>query len=220
MRYELRVWIDNRGTQAALALQEERQMTRTASMGLALFGLVLAAAPAAGGSPMNDPVSVDLQLSRSERGLKLSYSITNRSKERIYVLDQMVAPRGSTYVLTPQAVVVQGGEKGTVDFVRGFVDPGHPVQVQYAPAARSLDPGKTLEGTAEVPLPLQAQHPYGRLAPLQKPAQAVVLQIGYVSGAVEWVSYPVQGGGPLRGPALPSVVQGQRFVRSGPRALP
>ena len=94
MRYELRVWIDNRGTQAALALQEERQMTRTASMGLALFGLVLAAAPAAGGSPMNDPVSVDLQLSRSERGLKLSYSITNRSKERIYVLDQMVAPRG------------------------------------------------------------------------------------------------------------------------------
>ena len=220
MRYELRVWIDNRGTQAALALQEERQMTRTASMGLALFGLVLAAAPAAGGSPMNDPVSVDLQLSRSERGLKLSYSITNRSKERIYVLDQMVAPRGSTYVLTPQAVVVQGGEKGTVDFVRGFVDPGHPVQVQYAPAARSLDPGKTLEGTAEVPLPLQAQHPYGRLVPLPPGLKVATLRVGYVSAQAQWTRYPMADGTALTAPQLPSVVSLQRFARSEQKPLP
>ena len=104
--------------------------------------------------------------------------------------------------------------------MRGFVDPGHPVQVQYAPAARSLDPGKSLEGSAEVAWPLQAQHPYGRLAPLPAGLKTATLRVGYLSGPVQWTKYPTADGSALTAPQLPSAVSLQRFARAAAKPLP
>lgn len=193
--------------------------TAKAIVATVLLGSSLAA-PAAGGTSVSEPVTVDLQVSRSDRGLKLSYTVHNHSAEKVYLLDQMVALRGGAYVAQPDGIVVQAGGAGTVDFVRGYVDPGHPVQVQYPPAARGLEPGKSLTGSAEVAWPLHAQHPYGRLPPLPAGAKSATLRIGYVSGQVQWQSYPLATGGSLTAPQLPSAVSLQRFARSAAAPLP
>ena len=155
--------------------------------------------------------------------LRVSYTVHNHSPGRIYLLDQMVRAGESGYQQTPKDVIVREEAPGTAALVRGFVDPGHPVQHQFSPGARALDPGKSLSGSAEVPLPLKAQHPYGRPVPLSGGLRSLVLQIGYLSaadGPIGWISYPLNGGGTLTAPALPSVVSRQRFLRSAPSPLP
>ncbi len=196
------------------------------------FCLLLAAPPAAlggpagleagGGKGVNEPLSVEWNLTRSGNTLHISYTLHNNGHEKVYVLDQMVAARGQAFERLPQAIVVKGGEEpGSVDFVRGYVNPGHPVLFQYAPAARSLEPGQSLMGTAEVGLPLSAWHPYGHPAPIKGTPQYAVLEVGYISGGdLKWTKVPLKDGTSLSAPALPTAVSQQRMVRGAQRPLP
>jgi hypothetical protein len=170
--------------------------------------------------PVTDSVSVTCTLTRQGGTLRVAYTVRNNGPERVFILDDMVRLADGAYQRTPRVIIVQQEAPGRVALVRGFVDPGHPVQIQYAPAARALDPGQSLTGTAEVPLPLRAQHPYGRPVPLSGPVTSAVLVIGYLTGKVDWVGYPVAGAGTLSAPALQSVVSRQRLARSAPMPVP
>jgi hypothetical protein len=179
-------------------------------------GTAQAGPAGAGGKTVG--ISLSCELNKTGQALKVSYTLHNGGAERIYVLDQMVAARSGGFVQTPEALIIQQEAPSVAALIRGFVDPGHPVQFQYAPGARALDPGQSLTGSAEAPLPLRAQHPYGRPVPLQGKAESIVLRIGYLSGQVEWTQHPLQGGGSLTAPTLAGV-RGQRFARCA-RPLP
>lgn len=177
---------------------------------------------AAGGAKVPDvkDLKLDWSLSRSERGLKVTYTLRNGSAQKIWVLDQLIGSGGSALELKPSAVIVENGDgPGEVALVRGYVDPGHPVAVRYAPGGRGVAPGESVTGSAEVALPLRAWHPYGRPEALRGEAQSVVLRLGVVGADVQWTQVPLRGGSATV-PTLPTVVPGQRFVVGEKKPLP
>ncbi|MGZ3445567.1 MAG: hypothetical protein ACXU88_07805, partial [Myxococcaceae bacterium] len=79
----------------------------------------------------------------------------------------------------------------------------------------------TLEGHAEVPLPLRAWHPNeDEESPLDPTPEEAVLEIGFVPGDVPLRPLPALIGGSAQTPRRPELVTAQRFIRSEPRPLP
>lgn len=90
--------------------------------------------------------------------------------------------------------VVNDSVPDTVLFIRGRIASEAPLPLALDPGARALDPGQTLTGHAQVPLPLQAFHYQGTAAPLRgKPAFAV-LELGCIRGEAHWSELPLDDG--------------------------
>jgi hypothetical protein len=110
--------------------------------------------------------------------LRIAYTVTNGTAERIYLLDRL--PTGD--VLDPAAIIVMNGEApGTVAFVRGLVPTKGKMLYIPRPSTRAVEAGARITGSASTPWPLRAWHNYsnGEDA-LREGATSAVLRIGYV----------------------------------------
>src|SRR5580693_7065304 len=100
-------------------------------------------------------VSWSMRLVSGGSRLHLDYTVANKSNAQILVWDMLVTTENNKLVSRPDAIsTIVGDSPDTALFVRGHVFPNSRVNVEYVPGVRSVDAGKSLQGSAEVPLPL------------------------------------------------------------------
>lgn len=182
--------------------------------------------PPAQEAPMtqtSDPTAPLLEwtLTRADDHLEIRYSLTNRSSARIYVVDQMYTGSSGPRTPAPDRVVVAPSDRpDTVRFVRGIVETSTMVEVEHAPGATFVDPGQAHEGSAKVPLPLKAWHPYAPEDPLSEDLKYAVLEIATLSGEGEWGSVQLSDGGTATVPQLGYYFRAVKLVSGGAKPLP
>jgi hypothetical protein len=159
-----------------------------------------------------------LSAERDPARLKITYTVHNRSAERLYLCDQLAVVERNHFVAAPKAVIVMnGGERGLVRFIRGEAPLDKPTTLQIPPGGRAVEPGARASGEAEVPLPLRAWHNYGFVAPLKGTPASGTLEIAYVTGTGEWGRLPLAGGGEL---TVPQPSMRLRYLVSDTRPIP
>lgn len=149
---------------------------------------------------MSSVAKIDWTMTSIDGGkaLKIDYRVHNLSDHRIYLSDLLPMPGAKTWKLGKNEIIVMNGdEPGTVVFARARVRSETPLPFLVDPGARAVDPGKTATGSAEVPLPLQAQHYRGTVAPLKGKKTTAILELGYVSGDAHWEELPLDDGSKL-----------------------
>jgi hypothetical protein len=174
-------------------------------------------------APSVEPISLDWTLTRAGDHLHVTYTVHNTSTAPVFLLDHLLLPdRGKWRDAADRAVVRTGDRAGTIELVRGYAQPdntGTSVEIQYAPAARRLAPGASLDGAADIPLPLVAWHPFARsLALAPSPTEAVLI-IGYLVDHDRWASLPLADGTTATVPG-PPYIGAQRLLRAAPQAIP
>jgi hypothetical protein len=161
---------------------------------------------------------------RAERDrLLVAYRAANTGDAPLWLLDDMVVLDSQDRLQrTPAAIiVVESEDPDVVRFARGLVNPRSFVAFPLIPGARRVEPGGSLEGSAVVPLPLQAFHPQdGSRSLASEPARAVV-EIGVIEDPrAAFESWPLAEGGELRLPTPRSALRHQRMARSDVLPLP
>lgn len=165
-------------------------------------------------------VEVAARLRRAGDLLEVEYSITNRGDEPVWVLDDMLKFGDQEYLREPRLLLVRDAEgDGPVRLVRGVVHPRATVMAPLVAAARRLDPGATLTGIAETPLPLMSSHPQEPRRALKAPPERVVLEVGVMTGDVEVRSARLDDGGEAFVPGPATALWHQKLVRSAPLDL-
>jgi hypothetical protein len=155
---------------------------------------------------------------RDPARLRITYTVHNRSAERLYLCDQLAVVENNRFVAAPKAVIVMnGGERGLVRFIRGEAPLDKPTTLQIPPGARAVEPGEHAGGEAEVPLPLKAWHNYGFLAPLTGTPESATLEIAYATGEGSWGRLPLAEGGEL---TVPQPATRLRYLVSDVRPVP
>lgn len=148
-------------------------------------------------SAMNQVADLEWTLVKEAGHLLLEYRITNRSKTRFYLSDQLPVSEGKAWGVANKSVIVSNDvQAGTVRFSRGRVASVTPLPFLVDPGARAIDPGQTLTGSAFVKLPITAWHYRGQTAAIGSPPQWAVLEIGYLISA-HWQELPLTTGGKL-----------------------
>ena len=148
-------------------------------------------------SAMNQVADLEWTLVKEAGSLLLEYRITNRSKTRFYLSDQLPVSEGKGWGVADKAVIVSNdAQAGTVRFSRGRVASVTPLPFLVDPGARAIDPNQTLTGSALVPLPITAWHYRGQTAAIKVQPQWAVLEIGYLTSA-NWQELPLATGGKL-----------------------
>ncbi len=184
-------------------------------------------APTAEEAPVQNNAAVqdlhlDWTLARVGDALEIHYSLKNEGAERVYVVDQLYSgTSGPRHAEPARVLVAPSAQPDTVRFVRGVVEPeATTVEFHHPPGATFVDPGKVHEGTATVPLPLAAWHPYAPADPLPASPRLAVLEIATLRGAGEWTAVPLDDGGTLTVPQIGYYMRGVQLVRGEARPLP
>jgi hypothetical protein len=170
-----------------------------------LTPLVEGQAEAKGATMTKNDVSVSWSLRLVSGGsrLHLDYTVANKSNERILVWDLVVTTENNKLVSRPDAIsTIVGDSPDTALFVRGHVFPNSRVNVEYVPGVRAVDAGKSLQGSAEVPLPLQAWLAYGQVQPFTQVPTKAVFELQFFHGSHATSPMPVDDG-TLPKPAQP-----------------
>ncbi|MCE9577068.1 MAG: hypothetical protein K8W52_28230 [Deltaproteobacteria bacterium] len=137
------------------------------------------------------------------------------------MLDHLLV-NGERHDAFDRVVVRNGARPGVVEFVRGFAqleNVGRGIAMTYDPAMRRLEPGATVTGAADIPLPLTAWHNFGWAVELKGTPQTATLLIGYVTDWDSWASVSLDDGTTVTVPQ-PGYLPRQQFVRSVPLAIP
>jgi hypothetical protein len=181
-------------------------------------------------TPAPDPIHVSWTITRAADGksLTLDYEVDNRSKESIWVLDQIVTTSRDGLVNLPDRVIVRRGpDATTASLVAGFTEqPGHAVEVQPSPVPRLLSAGAKLTGSKRVPVPLASWHPYDSMIDALAGAEAkAVFEVGWLphdppAGVPGWEDLPAVGGRTLHLPSTGLVRTAQHLARGETLGLP
>jgi len=150
--------------------------------------------------------------------LRIDYNVTSRASQRFYLCDLLPMPGAKTWVLGSKEIIVMNGpEPGSVIFSRARVPSRSPLPFLVDPGARSIDPGQTVRGSAEVPLPLTARHYRGTLEPLKGKPKTATLQIGCIVGNAHWSELLLDDGGKL---TIPNSSDPMQLLCSESKPLP
>jgi hypothetical protein len=161
-----------------------------------------------GATRMSREVELDYHTTVEEGGkrLRIEYTLHNRGKERVLVWDAMVAGDNHGLAPAPDQIIVAPGPaeaKGSVRFVRGWLEPAAFIHMRIGPGVRALEPGATVSGTARVDLPLKSFHPLGPLPPLGDDLRQSVLEVQVFPGGHETEVFPLSDGTSGRRPKPP-----------------
>jgi hypothetical protein len=142
--------------------------------------------------------------------LIVKYSVINRNKFPVLILDRLLTPYGhGEYLLLEDEMVVQNGQPvGVVELIRGHVDSGARLAQPWGPATRRVGPGETVTGNAQLTFPLKSWH-YTLFhdAPVPDNPTAFVLKIGYIDRQdIVWMKRTLTNGTILELPTLGYVV--------------
>jgi len=151
---------------------------------------------------MNQP-ELEWTVRKAGASLRIDYTITNRSSQKIYVADRLLEPRGNdNFVLVDRPVVMNvQGAQGLVMIGLGGFSSDRPSTVIYQPTFRPLDPGGVLKRSLDIPLPLASYNPVGGTDPIPATANQLSLQILYFTGEPEeWTTMPSKGAAPIKVP--------------------
>ncbi len=170
----------------------------------------------------NPDLSLSWTLTRSGEALEVTYTLTNQGRQRVYVVDQLYTGGSGPRVAVPDRLIVAAASKpDTVLFARGIVEVVNTiVEFDAAPGAVHLDPGQQHQGSARVPLPLSAWHPYAPSDPLPERPRFATLEIATLSGVGEWGTVPLEGGGTLTVPQLGYYFREVAWVSGEAKPLP
>lgn len=192
---------------------------------------LLAACNSAAGTPAphstatlmtNPDLDLDWSLAKSADGksMRIKYSIKNKTDQRIYVADQLLAYHEGKIKLVPTRLIVTSDRQpGLVRFSRAVVRTGTS-QFDHPPGASPLDPGATHQGSAELDLPLRGWHNYAPPPPLPDKPTSAVLEVAYLTGAIQWGSVQTSDGTSVTIPQLPSYRTTAKIARFEVRPLP
>lgn len=151
---------------------------------------------------MNQP-ELEWTVTKVGTSLRIDYTITNHSTEKIYVSDQLVEPHGNDNFVPVDRPVVMNvrGAKGLVLIGVGGFSSDRPSAVIYQPTFRPLDPGGVLKRSLDVPLPLKSYNPVGGTDPIPATANQLSLRIIYFAGEPQaWKTMPSKSATPIKVP--------------------
>lgn len=166
----------------------------------------------------NMDITLDWSMKIEGGKLRIDYTVENRGKARIYLLDELVSARK----LNPEAVIVQNGDApGVVAFVRALVTTKEKVLAIQLPAARPVEPGQKATGKGLVPLPLSAWHNYSRVDALKGELTRATLSVGYLlePGPIGFAEETLADGAHIRVPK-PEAMQKHAMLRGTEKPLP
>lgn len=109
--------------------------------------------------PAADPVSLTWSVRRADDALTVTYEVRNLTDATVWLLDQQLTFAAAGGVEPSPRAVVRAADGGPVRIVRGWLPPQAFPMREVRPGARPLEPGKTVAGTAILPLPLTTWHP-------------------------------------------------------------
>ena len=170
--------------------------------------------------PTTDAAKLDWQMTAVDGGksLRIDYQVTNTTDKRIYLSDLLPVSGPRKWMLGDKVInVANDAAPDTVLFIRGRVASEAPLPRALDPGARSLDPGQTLTGRAEVPLPLRSFHYQGTAAPLRSKPAFGVLELGCIRGDAHWSELPMDDGTKL---TLSHPADKMEFIRSDRKPIP
>jgi hypothetical protein len=154
---------------------------------------------------MNVSLEWDMQLVDSGKRLRVEYTVTNRSPERLYLCDQLVVEeRDGAHLREHASIVVNGSNPQQALFVRGRLRDDPPSAYVYNPSARAFDPNERLTGLIELELPLKAWHNFGYVDPLRDTPKTAQLELSLVSGEARWEQVKLADGKVLIRPQPPT----------------
>lgn len=174
--------------------------------------------------PMTNP-DVDLKwsLTKSPDGQRLiiEYTLQNKTAQKIYVADKLLAYHASEIRLVPDRVIVTSdSEAGVVRFVRGVVST-KTTQFDHPPGATAVEPGAVHKGSATVQLPLKGWHNYAPPPALPSAPQRAVLEVAYLIGSdIEWGAVKTADGVEVTIPQLPSYRAEAKLARADVKPIP
>lgn len=174
--------------------------------------------------PMTNP-DVDLKwsLTKSPDGQRLiiEYTLQNKTAQKIFVADKLLAYHGGQIRLVPDRVIVTAdSEANVVRLVRGVVST-RTTQFDHPPGATAVEPGATHKGSASVPLPLKGWHNYAPPPSIPSAPQRAVLEIAYLTGSdIEWGAVKTADGVDVTIPQLPSYRSESKFARADVKPIP
>jgi hypothetical protein len=157
--------------------------------------------------PQQDPATlkiakIDWGMKRVDEGkaLRIDYRVTNVSNQRIFLSDIIHEYKsGGRIIPNRQRIAVTNDtEPRVVRFVRGRLSSKGLLYLPLLdPGSRPIEPGQTVSGDAEVPLPLVARHYDGAatVEPLERTPTAAVLALGYFRVEPEWTKLQLADGG-------------------------
>lgn len=160
--------------------------------------------------------------------LHVEYTLTNKSDKPLYAVDDMLEWQGGKLVRAPKAIIVRNGAaEGTASLFRGNMNiPTHDSRMYPSPGARLVAAGTSVQGTADVPLPLKAWHNYHpeKMEPLKEPITQLVLEIQIVRDlgveGTDWKYESLGDGSRVQSPYLRVLNQRGEIVRGSSLAAP
>ncbi|MCA9679370.1 MAG: hypothetical protein KC464_30350, partial [Myxococcales bacterium] len=141
-------------------------------------------------------------LRRDGDHLAIDYTVHNGGDAQVWVADELLqnTPAGKTMRAVDRLIVRDAAEPDLVSLVRGMTYDSLTTGRERpapSPAMKAVPAGGEVTGTATVPLPLEAWHNYGKVAPLQGDKRRAVLQLTYVTEpdqARAWRQIPTEDG--------------------------
>ena len=161
---------------------------------------------------MTLPLHVSWTLERQSDALALQYTIKNDGNSPVYVLDQTLVFAQEGLILAPDKIIVDSNA-GILQFTRGYIRPLGDYRVQLIPAVRKLKPAGSLQGSAQISLPVAAWHPRDGSRPLLGNFTKGVLRIGYVPGDTPLVPRTLVDGTTVQIPPA-AHMDNQKFIES------
>ncbi len=194
------------------------------------FGLFCACSSAKGTpSPQTTAPAMtnpDLDLSWSlgktpdGKRLRIEYRLKNKTTQKLYIADQLLSYHEGTIKRVPTRMIVSSDRlPGTVLFSRAIVETPT-TQFDHPPGATALEPGATHQGSAELDLPLRGWHNYTTPPALPDKPKSAVLEVAYLTGAIEWGAVTTGEGENVTVPQLPSYYKAAKLARFDVRPLP
>jgi len=146
-----------------------------------------------------------MRLGPDGKTLVVEYTATNRSTERLYLCDILLAQVNNQLVRVDSGMIVtNGSRKDEVRLTRGVVEEHVWTSAPRNPGARAFDPGQSLSGSATLPLPLKAWHNFGAVRELDGTPKVAVLELSYVRGEVSWGELRLSDGSTVTVPDRPA----------------
>ncbi|MFP5286320.1 MAG: hypothetical protein ACLGI9_11335 [Thermoanaerobaculia bacterium] len=155
--------------------------------------------------------------------LALSYSVRHEGEAAVYLLDRVVvfAPKEGFEEAPDRIIALAEDDPETLTLSRGWVrPPWSNVMYELMPGARRLEPGGTLQGHAQIPLPLQPWHPNEGARPFDAPPRKMVLRMGLLPTFCELQELRLNEGSTVQVPKGADAYLYQQWLTSEPRPIP
>lgn len=173
-------------------------------------------------------MEITWKLTPADDKLVVDYTVRNTGDKKVWVATRLMQNTKEGRVMKPvdRLIVRPGDAPDLVSLVRGMTYESLArgrERPAPSPEMAAIEPGKSLDGRAEVPLPLESWHNYGVVPPLDGDRQRAVLELSYIDDPKDdavWWNVPLDDGTKVRAPNPRHLKSAHKRITSDPLPIP